>query len=76
MTPPRAGYPSGMTSSVGPNPETVRKAQEAARHDHDDAELDPQAAHGGSMAPDLVDDTGHELDDPGDVGGDMADARP
>ncbi len=65
-----------MTSSVGPNPETVRQAQEAARHDAHETDTDPQEAHGGSMAPGLVDDTGNELDDPGDMGGDMADARP
>ena len=65
-----------MTDHLDPDPETARQAQEAAPADPHEAGLDPQEAHGGSMAPGLVDDTGHQVDDPGDVGGDMADARP
>jgi hypothetical protein len=43
------------------DPETARQAQEAAPPDPHEAGLDPQEAHGGSMAPGLVDDTGHQI---------------
>ncbi len=63
-------------SPLDMDPDQVRQAQDAAAANRDDAGSDPQEAHGGSMAPGLVDDTGHQADDPGDIGGDMADARP
>ena len=32
------------------------------KHDHPEQEHPAHEAHGGSMAPDLVDDTGHPVD--------------
>jgi hypothetical protein len=62
--------------SMDPDPQTVRQAQEANPPEPHGVTADPQEAHGGSMAPGLVDGTGHRLDDPGDVGGDLTNSRP
>jgi hypothetical protein len=60
---PPSGYHSLMTKNDDELPGSGRPPVEEDNSAHPEQEHPEQEAHGGSMAPGLVDDTGHPLGD-------------